>query len=99
MGGNWYDWCLKQREHDAWSVSLPAALVLWRCGDPACQWMDVEETRGFLLPVECKLLAWEVGLQKQACIATALVKSYTWYAFAECLSTDYSHYGDFSVFC
>lgn len=42
--------------------------------NPACQWMGVEETRGFSLPhVECKLLAWEVGLQKQACIATALV--------------------------
>lgn len=50
--------CLKQREHDAWSASLPAALVLWSAENPACQWMGVEETRGFSLPhVECKLLA------------------------------------------
>lgn len=100
MGGNWYDWCLKQREHDAWSVSLPAALVLWRCGDPACQWVDVEETRGVsLTPCGVQAAGLGGGAAEAGMHCHCIGESYTWYAFAECLSTDYSHYGDFSVFC
>ena len=36
-------------------------------------WMWRRPEASLLLPAGCKLLAWEVGLQKQACTATALV--------------------------
>lgn len=63
--------------------------------------MDVEETRGFPLISRGVQATGSgvVGLQKQACIASAFGESFTWYAMAECLPINCSNYGDFSIIC
>ena len=78
-------------------------LLLLSFGDvenPACQWMGVEETRGFsLTPCGVQAAGLGGGAAEAGMHCHRTGDSYTWYAIAECLSTDYSHHGDFSVFC
>lgn len=57
-------------------VSIPACcscpLDVWRTLHVS-GWVWRRPEASLSLHVECKLLAWEVGLRKQACIAAALV--------------------------